>query len=101
MLSRLMNNVSLPGTCTPFLCDSQNDSYIGIQSRWLILKSHAHAKIVNLVHDPLFEDRLARQQSAQGCPSKCDLGRAEKPAAAGKFNSAGIRPPLHQPTTQG
>jgi len=42
-----------------------------------------------------------RQQSAQGCPSKCDLGKAEKPAAAGKFNSAGIRPPLHQPTTQG
>jgi hypothetical protein len=27
--------------------------------------------------------------------------RVEKPAAAGKFNSAGIRPPLHQPTTQG
>jgi hypothetical protein len=53
-----MNNVSLPGTCTPFRCDSQNDSYIGIQSRWLSLKSHAHAKIVNLVHDPLFEDRL-------------------------------------------
>jgi len=36
----------------------------------------------------------ARQQSAQGCPSKCDLGRAEKPAAAGKFNSAGYSPAL-------
>ena len=29
----------------------------GIQSRWLSLKSHAHGAIVNLVHDPLFEDR--------------------------------------------
>ena len=89
MLSGLMNNVSLPGTCTPFRCDSHNDSYIGIQSRWL--KSHAHAKIVNLVHDPFFEDRLGN--SPRRCPSKCDLGRAEKPAAAGKFNSAGFARP--------
>jgi len=62
--------------------------------------SVAQAKIVNLVNDPFFEDRLGNSPRKAARP-KCDLGRAEKPAAAGKLNSAGIRQPLHQPTTQG
>lgn len=53
-----MNNVSLPRTRTPFRCDSQKIRVSESSRDGLSLKSHAHAKIVNLVYDPLFEDRL-------------------------------------------
>jgi len=56
-------------------------------------------KIVNLVHDPLFRGS-ARQQSAQ-VPSKCDLGRAERPAAPENSIPRVFARPCISPTTQG
>src|SRR5215470_16677058 len=66
------------------------------------LKSHAHAKIVNLVHDPLFEDRLGNSPRKAARQNVTWDEPRSLPPPENSIPPGGVRlPPLHQPTTQG